>query len=56
MVPRYNAAGVRKFAFLVPEGSPGTVGAGNAAAVEPPGDFPTGYFDSRQQIIAWFSE
>jgi len=56
VIPTYNAAGVRKFAFLVPEGSPGTVGAGNPPAVEPPGTFPTGYFDARDQVDAWFGD
>ena len=56
VIPKYNEAGVRKFAFLVPDGSPGTVGAGSAPTAEPPGRFPTGYFDSRDQIDAWFAE
>jgi hypothetical protein len=55
IVPRYNAAGVRRFAFLLPSGSPGTVAAGNEPAPEPPGTFPTGYFDSREAVDAWFA-
>lgn len=56
VIPKYNAAGVRKFAFLLPAGSPGTVAAGNRPAPEPPGEFPTGYFDDRTAIEAWFAE
>jgi len=51
VIPRYNRAGVIKFAFLLPEGSPG---AGASPAPEPPGKFPTGYFDQPAKIEAWF--
>jgi len=54
IIPRYNAAGVKKFAFLVPAGTPGTVEAGNQPMREPPGTFPTGYFEDRQRILDWF--
>jgi hypothetical protein len=54
IIPRYNAAGVKKFAFLVPAGSPNTVEGGHEPAEEPPGKFPTGYFKSRDRINAWF--
>jgi hypothetical protein len=54
VLPRYNAAGVKKFAFLVPPGTPGTVEAGNEPESEPPGDFPTGYFSDREKILEWF--
>lgn len=56
IIPRYNAAGVRKFAFLLPEGAPGTVESGTQPAPEPPGDFPTGYFAERQHVLDWFGE
>jgi len=56
IIPGYNAAGVRKFAFLLPAGSPGTVEAGSQPGLEPPGDFPTGYFSSRARIMQWFRE
>jgi hypothetical protein len=52
VIPRYNRAGVTKFAFLLPEGSPGAAGS---PALEPPGRFPTGYFDTPAKIEAWFS-
>jgi len=54
IIPRYNAAGVKRFAFLVPAGAPGTVEAGSQPEKEPPGDFPTGYFEDRQHIMEWF--
>src|SRR2546427_2835818 len=51
VIPRYNRAGVSKFAFLLPQGSPG---AGASPTPEPPGKFPTGYFDQPAKIEAWF--
>ena len=54
VVPAYNAAGVEKFAFLVPAGAPGTIEQGAAPAKEPPGQFPTGYFTERARIVDWF--
>ena len=56
IIPLYNVAGVKKFAFLVPQGTPGTVGTGNQPAPEPPGTFPTGYFDWRDQMEEWFAQ
>ncbi len=55
VVPRYNAAGVQKFAFLVPTGASGTVEAGAQPKNVPPGTFPTGYFVDRQRILEWFA-
>ncbi len=43
VIPLYNRAGVKKMAFLVPAGAPGTVESGAIATAEPPGNFPTGY-------------
>lgn len=51
IIPRYNSAGVKKFAFLLPAGAP----AAAAPAPEGPAAFPTGYFDSRERIEAWFA-
>ena len=51
VVPKYNEAGVRKFAFLLPAGA-----GGSDPAPEPPGAFPTGYFDDRAAVDAWFAE
>jgi hypothetical protein len=56
VIPAYNAARVEKFAFLLPAGAPGTVEDGNAPAKEPPGEFPTGYFTDRRNILDWFGE
>ena len=50
IIPQYNRAGVKKFAFLLPEGSaPKTEPMPEGSA-----QFPTGYFDSREQIDRWF--
>jgi hypothetical protein len=56
IIPRYNSAGVKKFAFVIPSGSPGTVEAGTPPAPEPPGRFPTAYFDNRNNALNWFHE
>jgi hypothetical protein len=51
IIPRYNRAGMKKFAFLLPTGTaPKT-----EPAPEGPARFPTGYFDSREQIDRWFT-
>ena len=51
IIPQYNRAGVRKLAFLLPTGA--------APKTEPvpegPAQFPTGYFDAREQIDRWFT-
>jgi hypothetical protein len=52
IIPRYNAAGVRKFAFHMPEGMPMI---GQPPENEAPGRFPTGYFGKRQDALAWLS-
>jgi len=48
IIPRYNAASVTKFAFLVLAGTPGTVDARGTPAVEGQATFPTGWFSSRE--------
>jgi len=50
IIPRYNAAGVKKFAFHMPEGMPMI---GEPPENEVPGRFPTGYFGKRQEALAW---
>lgn len=51
IIPQYNRAGIKKFAFLLAEGSaPNT-----EPAPEGPALFPTGYFDSRERIERWFT-
>jgi hypothetical protein len=52
IIPRYNAAGVAKFAFHMPLGMP-MVGA--APAAEGPARFPTAYFSSRQDALDWLA-
>jgi hypothetical protein len=52
IIPRYNAAGVRKFAFHMPEGMPMI---GLPPANEAPGRFPTGYFGRRQDALDWLA-
>lgn len=54
MIPRYGAAGVRKFAFHMPEGFPGTMEAGGKESVEGPAIFPTARFSERQHALDWF--
>lgn len=55
IIPRYNAAGVRKFAFVYPSGFPGTVENGVAPAAEGKARFPFGYFGSREGAFAWLA-
>ena len=55
IIPRYNAAGVRKFAFVLPEGATGTVERGAVPAVEGKAAFPTGYFGSHERAFAWLA-
>jgi hypothetical protein len=53
IIPRYGAAGVRKFAFHVPAGFPNTMEAGGKEAFEGPAIFPTAWFSDRQRALAW---
>ena len=50
IVPRYNAAGVRRFAFVLPEGAPR---AGSEPAREGPAQFLTAYFTRRELATGW---
>lgn len=52
IIPRYNAAGVKTFAFLMPAGMPAV---GSPPAPEGPADFPTAYFDSRPDALGWLA-
>lgn len=54
IIPRYNAAGIEKFAFLLPAGAPNTVETGNTPAKEGAANFPFGYFTSREHVFSWF--
>ncbi len=49
IIPRYGAAGVRRFAFLMPAGFP----RAGVEAVEGPAVFPTKWFVDRQEALAW---
>lgn len=50
IIPRYNAAGVKRFAFHMPARMPMV---GQPPAREDPGQFPTGYFGSRNDALEW---
>jgi hypothetical protein len=50
IVPRYNGAGVEKFAFLAPDGTPAI---GDPPAATGPANFSTGYFGRRQDALDW---
>jgi hypothetical protein len=56
IIPRYNAAGVKKFAFLWPEGMPGTVESGGTPTPEGSANFPTGWFTGRERAYRWLME
>jgi hypothetical protein len=56
IIPRYNAAGVKKFAFLWPEGMPGTVESGGTPKPEGGANFPTGWFTTRERANQWLTE
>jgi hypothetical protein len=49
IIPRYGAAGTRRFAFLMPAGFP----RAGAEAVEGPAVFPTKWFIDRHEALAW---
>ena len=52
IIPRYEAAGIAKFAFVMPAAMPAI---GNAPAPEGPASFPTGYFGKRSDALAWLA-
>ena len=52
IIPRYNAAGLKKFAFVMPEGMP-AIGAPPAS--EGPAQFPTAYFATRVDALSWLA-
>lgn len=56
ITPRYSSAGVTKFAFLVPDGAPGTVESGGPPSVEGRATFPTGWFSTRERAYQWLVE
>lgn len=52
IVPRYNAAKVQRFAFIMPTGMPAI---GQPPAPEGPAAFPTAYFGRRADALAWLA-
>jgi len=56
IIHRYGAAGVTRFAFLVPEGAPGTVESGGTPVVEGRATFPTAWFSTRERADRWLAE
>ena len=56
IIPRYSSAGVKKFAFLWPEGMPGTVESGSTPSPEGSAAFPTGWFTGRERAYQWLAE
>jgi len=52
IIPRYNHAGVKRFAFHMPAQMPM---AGGPPAPEGPAQFPTGYFGTREEALSWLS-
>ena len=56
IIPRYNQAGIRKFAFIASPDYPGpTVEDGATPAAEGPANFPTGWFKSREAAYQWLT-
>ena len=53
IIPRYGAAGARKFAFHVPTGFPNTLEAGGKETFEGSAIFPTAWFSERQHALDW---
>jgi hypothetical protein len=56
VIPRYGAAGVRKFAFHVPGEFPNTIEKGGSESVDGPAIFPTAWFSERENALAWFRQ
>jgi hypothetical protein len=54
IIPRYGAAGARKFAFHVPAGFRNTMETGGKEVIEGPAIFPTAWFSERQHVLDWF--
>jgi hypothetical protein len=52
IIPHYNAGGVRKFAFHMPEGMPAI---GSPPEPVGPATFPTAFFARRQNALAWLA-
>jgi hypothetical protein len=55
IVPRYNDAGVERFAFLVADTMPGTVEKGAEPVPDGPAAFPTAWFETRERMYEWLT-
>jgi len=53
IIPRYGAAGVKKFAFHMPAGIPNTMESGGKEVIDGPAIFPTAWFADRQNALNW---
>jgi hypothetical protein len=56
IIPRYGAAGTKKFAVQMPDGFPDTIEAGGKESMEDPAIFPTAWFSKRQNALDWFKK
>jgi hypothetical protein len=56
IIPRYDGAGVKRFAFLWPEGTPGAVESGGTPTPEGSANFPAGWFTRRERAYRWLME
>jgi hypothetical protein len=57
IIPRYNQAGVAKFAFIANPNYPGpTVEGGATPEPEGPANFPTGWFKTREAAYQWLAD
>src|SRR5262245_12176861 len=54
IIPRYGAAGVTKFAFLMPADFPNTIEKGGREASGEPAVFATAWFSRRENALSWF--
>jgi hypothetical protein len=56
IIPRYNASGVKKFAFVMSPDYPGqTVESGLEPTIEGKMAFPTGWFRTRERAYEWLA-
>jgi hypothetical protein len=55
IIPRYNAAGVTKFAFQTQPDAAGTVESGAQPTIEGRANYPTAWFRTRERAYRWLS-
>lgn len=57
VIPRYNSAGVQRFAFIMPDGFPGpTAESGSEPKIDGrTADFPTQWFLNRANALTWLA-